>query len=155
MMDSQVKVVDPQRGENYSLKVILYFHYIGHNTLACKCLGTFTVFSFSYSLRWSLCPQSIIYKKDRHSCIALFILSFVIFTFGKHNIYIFAKAHVMGKMLNVQNNAKVSLTSIKTHIKHSQMIWEILKFDSEWETPSLQNLWLQSQDLHCTAPNPF
>ena len=66
-------------------------------------------------------------QNDYFGCITLSILSIVIFTFVKY----------------------------QDPKKHSQIIRKLLNFDSEWETPSLQNLWLQCEDLHCTVSDPF
>ena len=76
-----------------------------------------------------LMPSDQNRQEDRDGSITLFILSIVIFTFVRHKVHKHSenaqKAHMICKMTNVQNNAKVSTLLVKVFwtLDYTQMIW--------------------------------
>ena len=58
-------------------------------------------------------PQSRMEKNDCHDCFTLSILSIVICSFIRHNIHL-QKAHMICKIIDVQNDANVSHTNVRT-----------------------------------------
>ena len=50
---------------------------------------------------------------------------------------------------------KISSHKRQSYQKHNWVFRKIFNFDSKWETPSIQNLWLQCQDLRCTVSHPL
>ena len=68
-------------------------------------------------------------KNDQHGCFALSVLSIVICTFVRYKIPL-QKAHVMCKMINVQNEAKLAHT-MSSYQKHSWVFRKIFNFDSK------------------------
>ena len=88
------------------------FAYIGQNTLACKILGIFTVRFFRYTASMILCPSEQMDKNGQHGCFTPSILSIVICNFVRYKIPL-QKAHVICKIINVQNDAKLAHTNVR------------------------------------------
>ena len=87
----------------------------------------------------------------------LYLFSVVMFTFIRHKTPS-QKAHMICKIVNIPNTA-IALCCISHKCQDTKSTAgsseECSNFDSEWETPSLQNLWSQCKDLHCTVSNLF
>ena len=77
-------------------------------------------------LRWFCAPQSKMDKNGHHGCFTPSTLSIVICTFVRYKIPL-QKAHVICKIINVQNDAKLAHTNVRA-IKSTVGIQKDLQF---------------------------
>ena len=99
-------------------------------------------------------PQSKMDRSGQHSCFTLSILSIVICPFVRHKIPL-QKAQVICKIINVQNDAKLSDTNVRTiksTVGYSE--WSSILTASE-KQPPYKIFDYSCQDLFCMASHPI